>query len=86
MPRIADDHGAQRAGGQAQAAAHRDLVSPGGCAAVRLGRAAAARLVAAVRHAIAGAVGGPAPASPAPPGNPGGLGLELGPLGVCISG
>jgi hypothetical protein len=28
----------------------------------------------------------PPPASPAPPGNPGGLCLELGPLGVCISG
>jgi hypothetical protein len=25
-------------------------------------------------------------ASPAPPGNPGGLCLQLGPLGVCVSG
>ena len=56
-------------GDQIRAAAHRHLVSPGGRAAVRLGRAVVACLVPAVRHAIAGAVGGAAPGPPraAPP-------------------
>ena len=51
-------------GDQSRAAAHRHLVSPGGCAAARLGRAVVACLIPAVRRAIAGAVVGAAPGQP----------------------
>ena len=43
-------------GGQSGAAAHRHLVSPGGCAAARLGRADVTCVISAVRHAIPGAI------------------------------
>ena len=47
----------------------------------------AACLIPAARHAIPGAVDGAAPSPPrAAPGDPGGLCLQLGPLGVCLSG
>ena len=51
-------------GDRSRAAAHRHLVSPGGCAAARLGRAVVACLVPAVRHAVPGAVDGAAPGQP----------------------
>lgn len=54
------------------AAAHRHLASPGGCAATRLGRAVAACLIPAVRHAIPAAVDGAAAGQPrAAPRGPG---------------